>query len=167
MWRPNPQFWSNEGWITRGRGKQSSFQHYRKHSPIIVWYLDAHYSEGLSSNAQLLKNQTSAINSTINIIKQDEMKTKGYLNKILQRINQQTYEISEISTTQLIGPLSTHLAITATSHRSTESEIINVPTGAHNGRISPLLITPHLLRDELPSRLIFRYLARFQLMMTT
>ena len=39
---------------------------------------------------QLFKNQTSIIDSTINVIKQDETRTQESINEILKGINQET-----------------------------------------------------------------------------
>uniref|UniRef100_A0A1A9ZYQ1 Uncharacterized protein n=1 Tax=Glossina pallidipes TaxID=7398 RepID=A0A1A9ZYQ1_GLOPL len=58
-------------------------------------------------------------------------------------------ESQQHSKLQLVELSSTQLTLTVTSLQRTEAENIYVFTGAHNGRISSLLLSPHQLKDEL------------------
>ncbi|XP_073841407.1 uncharacterized protein [Musca autumnalis] len=126
--------------------------------------LDADYAEEMSKtinrarNEQdhmtiLLKNQTSIIDSTINIIKRDEISNQRKIQEISEMVdrikNDDAKESSQLSNSQLVGLLSTYLTLSAINLQRVDSEIISVLTDTHNGKISPLLLSPHQLKEEI------------------
>ncbi|XP_073831613.1 uncharacterized protein [Musca autumnalis] len=126
--------------------------------------LDADYAEEISKTINraknehdhmsiLLKNQTSIIDSTINIIKQDEISNQRKIQEISEMVdrikNDVAKESSQLSNSQLVGLLSTYLALSAINLQRVDSEIISVLTDTHSGKISPLLLSPHQLKEEI------------------
>ncbi|XP_058982640.1 uncharacterized protein LOC131804174 [Musca domestica] len=58
-------------------------------------------------------------------------------------------ESAQFNNSQLFGLLSTHLMLSAIKLQITQAEIINVLTDTHHGKISPLLLAPHQLKEEI------------------
>ncbi|XP_011295617.2 uncharacterized protein LOC105262385 [Musca domestica] len=101
----------------------------------------------------LLKAQTSMVDSIINAIKQDEIGNQRKILEISEMVekinNDVAKESSQLKNSQLVGLLSTYLVFSAMNLQKVESEIISVLTDTYNGKISPLLLSPHQLREEI------------------
>jgi len=104
---------------------------------------------------RLLKTQTSLIDSTINIIKRKQLENEAKFAEIEKRIqallvdhawDQQKREI------HLANAMSTFIIqmfIAVSDLQKVQNNIIDVLTDSHHGKISPLLLTPQQLRDEI------------------
>lgn len=146
------------------RSKRGAFNIVGNIARSLFGVLDSDYAEEMEKTinrgkeekghiVNLLKNQTSIIDATINILRQNEIDTKSRINEIQEKIKHIVNEIQkddqQVSDTQLVGLLSSHLTLMATNLQRTETELINVLTDAHHGRISSLLLSPNQLKEEL------------------
>ncbi|XP_037931052.1 uncharacterized protein LOC119665870 [Teleopsis dalmanni] len=102
---------------------------------------------------QLIHNQTSIIDSTINIIKRDEVTMQSRVNHLQNEIDEFLNRIGtateQIHVTQLLLSLSAELTLMVSNLQHIQSEIIDVPSDTHHGKISPLLLTPEQLTKEI------------------
>lgn len=98
----------------------------------------------------LLHNQTSIIDSTINIIKENESSLQTSLSEIKEKIRiMQNAVIDEQKTTHLLILLASELILAATRLQNIETEIVDVLTDSHQGKISPSLLAPNQLQKEI------------------
>uniref|UniRef100_T1PDA3 Envelope fusion protein n=1 Tax=Musca domestica TaxID=7370 RepID=T1PDA3_MUSDO len=101
----------------------------------------------------LLKNQTSIIDSTINIIRKDEDTIQRNFGNIQVEMNLLANKVKKEEdvekATQSIMFLTAQLMLLSSRLKHIEDNLIDVLTDAHHGRISPLLLTPHQLLQEL------------------
>lgn len=143
-----------------GRRKRGAFNIVGNVARSLFGVLDSDYANEMSDTikrakgetdyiVKLLKNQTSIIDSTVNIIKQDEFSTQEQLKEIVEKINVIAKEAKEASQIELLSLLATQLTLTALNLQRIEKEIIDVLTDAHHEKISPLLLSPHQLLHEL------------------
>ena len=110
------------------RVKRSPFNIIGNIAHSLFGVLDTDYAEEMSKTINqakgeqdhiisLLKNQTSIIDSTINVIKRDEINTHQKIREILKMIDKHNNDIAEESAqfnnSQLFGLLSTHLMLSA------------------------------------------------------
>jgi len=96
----------------------------------------------------LLRNQTSLIDSTINVIKRDEISSCKRLKKIENYIAESTgTECRFIKLSRYIT-LATQLSLLASSLPRMQTEIINVLAHIRRNTISPILVTPTLNRNN-------------------
>ncbi|XP_058987951.1 uncharacterized protein LOC131806981 [Musca domestica] len=150
--------------FTNRRFKRSPFNIVGNIARSLFGVLDADYAEEMSKTiskariehehmTSLLKAQTSIVDSTINVIKQDEIGNQQKIQEISEMVekinNDVAKESSQLKNSQLVGLLSTYLVFSAMNLQRVESEIISVLTDIHNGKISPLLLSPHQLREEI------------------
>ncbi|KAM8702151.1 hypothetical protein ACLKA7_005595 [Drosophila subpalustris] len=100
----------------------------------------------------LLKNQTSVLDSTINVVK----KTRATSDKRLRLLEQQVAAIAESRgkytgsrLTETYLALTTQLTLLAATLQRMQSEIVDVLTGIHHHTISPILVSPDQLKNQL------------------
>jgi len=97
----------------------------------------------------LLRNQTSLIDSTINVIKRDEISSCKRLKKIENYIAESTgTECRFIKLSRYIT-LATQLSLLASSLPRMQTEIINVLAHIRRNTISPMFVSPRQLKDQL------------------
>ncbi|KAL7726124.1 hypothetical protein ACLKA6_002594 [Drosophila palustris] len=103
----------------------------------------------------LLKNQTSVLDSTINVVK----KTRATSDKHLRLLEQQfaaivesrgKYTGSRLTETYLA--LTTQLTLLAATLQRMQSEIVDVLTGIHHHTISAILVSPDQLKNQLDQK---------------
>ncbi|KAM8712433.1 hypothetical protein ACLKA7_012878 [Drosophila subpalustris] len=100
----------------------------------------------------LLKNQTSVLDSTINVVK----KTRATSDKRLRLLEQQVAAIADSRgkytgsrLTETYLALTTQLTLLAATLQRMQSEIVDVLTGIHHHTISPILVSPDQLKNQL------------------
>jgi len=102
----------------------------------------------------LIKNQTSLIDSTINIMKQTQLNSKAKFDELDDRINQLLYghaldtPLSEVHFTSAILTLAVQMFITVSTLQGIQSSIMDVLIDSHHGKLNPLLLTPKQLKTE-------------------
>ncbi|XP_075150793.1 uncharacterized protein LOC142224900 [Haematobia irritans] len=126
--------------------------------------LDADYAAEMDNTIQraetdrshltsLLHNQTSIIDSTLNIIKEDELSLKTRIYEVQTTIstihNQVVEDKAQQRIAHTVALLANELTLAAARLRQVEAEIVNVLTDSHHGRISPSLLTPDQLQREI------------------
>ncbi|KAH8318239.1 hypothetical protein KR059_011927 [Drosophila kikkawai] len=97
----------------------------------------------------LLKNQTSLIDSTINVIKRDEISNSKRLKLIEDYIADTRNTSNLFDKWSWYTSLSTQLAMMASNLQRVQSEIINILTDVRHNKISPMLISPRQLKEQL------------------
>lgn len=105
---------------------------------------------------RLLKNQTSILDATINVIKQDQTSVNEKFKSIDVQTNEIQLSMHELESFeyqskmfQIFMSLAMELTITATNLQRIKSSILDVLTDTHHGKISPNLISPDQLYAEL------------------
>lgn len=104
----------------------------------------------------LLRNQTSIIDSTMNILKSDQLQVKKKFDQIDLQISQIYNKIHNVSEElyqeriyRIFSSLCIQLTITASNLQQTQSSILDILTNTHHGIISPLILTPYQLQQEI------------------
>ncbi|XP_037930945.1 uncharacterized protein LOC119665771 [Teleopsis dalmanni] len=128
---------------------------------MIVYYdLHPYWTEmdSLNNGTKTIKRlcselQTHTAYSTINIIKRDEVTMQSRMNHLQKQVDEFQNRIGtateQIHVTQLLLSLSAELTLMVSNLQHIQSEIINVLTDTHHGKISPLLLTPDQLTKEI------------------
>lgn len=105
---------------------------------------------------RLLKNQTSFIDSTLNIFKQDETQIQSkfdnldeQVNSIDSRLRDNEQENHERKLFQSFVLLATQLSLMSARLHRTQTAIITALSDSQHGKISPLLLSPSQLQAEL------------------
>lgn len=129
--------------------------------------LDSHYAEHMSNtiNAinkdethlhQLLRNQTSIIDATLNVFKQEESEIKekfdaldAQLTEIVSRIHEVEQEIHQGKLFQIFISLSVQLSMISARLHRIQTTILTTLYDSHHGKISPKLLSPSQLQNEL------------------
>lgn len=129
--------------------------------------LDSEYAQQMTNTIEsvkenedhlhnLLKNQTSILDATINIIKQDEAAIKKKLDdldaqssEILSRIHNIEETDYQVRLFEIFISLAIQLTIAAANLQRIKSSILDVLTDTHHGKISPSLLSPKQLQEEL------------------
>lgn len=93
----------------------------------------------------LLKNQTSLIDSTINVIKRDEVSNSKRLKLIENYIADTRSSSSVFNNLSRYTSLTTQLSMLASNLQRVQTEIINILTDIRHNKISPMLISPRQL----------------------
>jgi len=99
----------------------------------------------------LLKNQTSLIDSTINIMKKNQLSTKAKLDEIDRRLNSQAFgaPITEVQIASAILTLTVQMFTMVSTLQRAQTSIMDVLIDSHHGKINPLLLTPTQLTNEI------------------
>lgn len=149
------------------RNKRGAFNIVGNIANSLFGVLDSEYAKQMTNTIELvkgndvhllslLKNQTSILDATINIIKQDEASIKKKLDQldaqsteILARINGIAEEEYQSQIFQTFISLSLQLTIAAANLQRIKSSILDVLTDTHHGKISPNLLSAKQLEVEL------------------
>lgn len=101
---------------------------------------------------KLLKNQTSLIDSTINVIKRQQLNSQAK-DEIDSQIHELLFEkkvpMKEVQVEQHILMLSMQMLILESHLRQIQLSIMEVMADSHHGKINPLLLTPDQLNDDI------------------
>ncbi|XP_070069897.1 uncharacterized protein [Drosophila takahashii] len=100
----------------------------------------------------LLKNQTSILDSTINIVRKSKSSTDNRIRNLerqLATINKERGRYQGDLLQQAFVILTAQLTLLATGMQRMQAEIASVFTDVRHRTISPMLITPKQLRDQL------------------
>lgn len=129
--------------------------------------LDAEYANQMSQTIlkikdnesyllKLLKNQTSVIDSTINIVKQNLISTntqfehvESELKLYADNMNLLNGTLTQIQLSQLFNSAVLELALAANNVQKIQSSILDTLIDTHHGKISPLLLSPQQLKNEI------------------
>lgn len=129
--------------------------------------LDSNYAEQMSNtiNAvndnenhlkQLLMNQTSIIDTTLNVLKQDEENVKqkfnsvdNQLSEMASRLHKNEKELYQARLFEIVMLRSVQLSLISSRLHRIQAEIIAALTDSHHGKISPTLLSPSQLQAEL------------------
>ncbi|XP_058978628.1 uncharacterized protein LOC131802429 [Musca domestica] len=149
--------------FTNRRFKRSPFNIVGNTARSLFRVLDADYTEEMSKTiskariehehmTSLLKAQTLIVDSTINVIKQDEIDNPQKIQEISEIVekinNNDATESSQLKNSLLVGLLSTYLVFSAMNLQRVKSKII-VLTDTHNDKMSQFLLSSHQLRDPI------------------
>ncbi|XP_037930984.1 uncharacterized protein LOC119665808 [Teleopsis dalmanni] len=133
----------------------------------VFGVLDSEYAKQMAQTIQqlkdndghlihLLKNQTSILDSTINIMKKDRQFAQSTFELTVKRmtdlqnkIQKDEDEISLLKLYQLFTAIATQLLSVTTNVQFYETAILGVLTDTNHGKISPLLLTPVQLNNEI------------------
>jgi len=103
--------------------------------------------------ADMIKNQTSVINTTLNVVKKDTNAIVLKINQLQTEANQISKEVVEvkkhINSLEIYTEISTQLALLAADLQRLEDDIFDTLIGVRHGKISPLLISPQQLKQEI------------------
>lgn len=128
--------------------------------------LDSEYADHISDTIQkvkeneshllnLFKNQTSIVDSTINIIRKNQLAAKARFKQLEQEIKNYSAAMQDINNvliqihlTQLFNSGVLELNLILNNIRKIQSSILDTPIDTHHGKISPLLLTPKQLQAE-------------------
>ncbi|XP_037929674.1 uncharacterized protein LOC119664210 [Teleopsis dalmanni] len=150
--------------LYKSRNKRAAINIVGNIAHTLFGVLDSDYAESMSDTInqlnsrddyamQLIHNQTSIIDSTINIIKRDEVTMQSRMNHLQKQVDEFLNRIGttteQIHVTQLLLSLSAELTLMVSNLQHIQSEIIDVLTDTHHGKISPLLLTPDQLTKEI------------------
>ncbi|XP_037928763.1 uncharacterized protein LOC119663179 [Teleopsis dalmanni] len=132
----------------------------------VFGVLDSEYAKNMAQTIQqlknddkhllnLLKNQTSILDSTLNIMKRNQQQYQTTFELTVERLNdvkakmlEEDKEIYNLKLHQFFTAISTQLLSVTTSIQFYESAILGVLTDTNHGKISPLLLTPKQLMNE-------------------
>ena len=128
--------------------------------------LDSEYADHISDTIQkvkeneshllnLFKNQTSIVDSTINIIRKNQLAAKARFKQLEQEIKNYSAAMQDINNvliqihlTQLFNSGVLELNLILNNIRKIQSSILDTLIDTHHGKISPLLLTPKQLQTE-------------------
>lgn len=157
----------DNNFLLKGRIKRGAINVVGNVANSLFGILDSNYAEQMSNtiNAvrenenhlkQLLINQTSIIDTTLNVFKQDERNIKQKFNNIDGKLTEFASKLHETETDQHQSKLfqifishSVKLSITLARLHRIQAEIITALTDSHHGKISPMLLSPLQLQTEL------------------
>lgn len=126
--------------------------------------LDSEYAENMSQTInelkandgillKLIKNQTSVVDSTINIISKETEAITLKINQFQMEISNTTQQLFDLSNhvdlLEMYTSISAQLSLMAANLQSLESAVFDTITDAKNGKISPLLISPLQIEQEI------------------
>lgn len=156
------------------RHKRSPFDIIGTIGNKLFGILDAEYAttmeqtiDDIKSNEENLKGliakQTSVIESTINIIKKDEVLVnkqfemiERVINRLLEDYKAAHRQFEQAEFLQLFNSLSLHASLIIISYQRTQNALLELMLDLHHGKVSPLLLTPTQIKREL--QLIREYL---------
>ncbi|XP_055840955.1 uncharacterized protein LOC129908485 [Episyrphus balteatus] len=103
----------------------------------------------------LIRNQTSIIDATINIIKANEQETSSRFDAINENLKQFAGIVNDIRQQyhnerlrQLFNSIALQLLLVSSQFQRTQASLIDVMIDTHHGRINPQLISPIQLKQE-------------------
>lgn len=128
--------------------------------------LDSNYASKMSDTIDILrkndahlemlfKNQTSLINSTINIIKANQLSSQQKFDEIDKRISSLLFDDAEntplhqLYVNQHILALSVQLLTMVSNLLWMYSSIMDVLIDSHHDKLNPMLLTPYQLHEEI------------------
>lgn len=106
--------------------------------------------------SELLKNQTSLIDATINVIKRNEETRNQHLNQLEQQIsrisldvNQTHKELYQTQLSQLFASIAIQTLLLTSDFCRIQNAIIDVMVNTQHGKVNPQLLPPSQLNKEI------------------
>ncbi|XP_037942386.1 uncharacterized protein LOC119675270 [Teleopsis dalmanni] len=103
----------------------------------------------------LFKNQTSVIDSTINIMKKDKIAVQeGFehidneIKALMNSIKDTNREVNQVRLNQVFNAGAIQLTLVVHNLQKIQSAIMDALTGTHHGKVNPLLLTLTQLQNE-------------------
>lgn len=104
----------------------------------------------------LLRNQTSVIDSTINLLRTDATTTSlrfkqigSQLNKLAEQLNHVSTDEFQIKLHQMFLSISAQLTLLMVNMQRVQGALLDVLADTHHGRINSLLLSTNQLKEEL------------------
>ncbi|XP_055920727.1 uncharacterized protein LOC129952226 [Eupeodes corollae] len=150
--------------ISRHRSTRAAIYVVGNIAHTLFGLLDSDYAEELSKTIDhinnneplllsMLKNQTSVIDSTINIIKHDQLEVRNRINMLQNQANEIIGRIGnttdQLRVFQIFTTLAMQLMMMASNLQRIEGTILKTLTDVHYGNINPLLLSPTQLKAEI------------------
>ncbi|KAH8293015.1 hypothetical protein KR054_006124, partial [Drosophila jambulina] len=159
----NTELPSGNELINHSRQRRSPLDIVGNVANSLFGVLDSKYAEDMSkvinnvkSNEDilmmLLKNQTSILDSTINVVRKGSSATYDRIRSIERKIgalNKERGKYQGDYLQQAFMVLTAQLTLLATGMQRMQTEIANVLTDIRHRTISPILVSPKQLRDQL------------------
>lgn len=126
--------------------------------------LDSEYADDISKTikqlnendnilAAMIQNQTSIIDTTLNIMKAETEKIELKLNTLQKEVNTISKETADVTLhvnlLEIYAATVAQLTLLSSDLLRLEDDIFDALTGARHGKISPLLISPQQLQQEI------------------
>lgn len=145
-----------------GRKKRGAIDVVGNIASSLFGVLDSKYAEKMTDTINsiktneahlrgLLRNQTSFLDSTLNLMKQSENQTQANFEKINLKISKLMALANNAIDyrSQVILPLSVQLLAIADNLQKMHASMINLIADTYHGRISPVLLTPQQFSTEI------------------
>ena len=152
--------------LYRGRNKRGALDIVGNIGHSLFGLLDSEYAKEMSNTIlqvkenesfllTLLKNQTSVVDSTINVIQRNQKEAKSRfelldseIKIVSEGIQDINVMISQMHLNQLFNAGTLQLTLIANNLQKIQGSILDALTDTHHGKISPLLLTPIQLQNE-------------------
>lgn len=125
---------------------------YANHMSDVIRNLDDNQQHLLD----LLKNQTTIIESTTNVLGKSVMAIQEqlyefdlYINQTTSAIHALQKEFQEQRIAEVFNEVAVRLTLTVNTFQRTQAAILDVVIHAHHGKVNPILLTPNQLRDQI------------------
>lgn len=157
----------DENKLLKGRVKRGAVNVVGNIANSLFGVLDSNYAEEMSTTIntikenehhlkRLLMNQTSIIDATLNVFKQDELRIKQNLasldenltNIVSRLVNDEKVQ-HQTELFKVFISLSVQLSVISAKLHRVQSAIVAALSDSHHGKISPMLLSPSQLQAEL------------------
>lgn len=98
---------------------------------------------------QLMKNQTTIIDSTFNIFKEERSSTQKQLKLLTDVLNRLSNEIDKYNTYKMFTSTALNAILMMINYQNTQNILLDVVLSTHSGKIHPLILTVQQFKDEL------------------
>lgn len=144
----------------KNRSKRGLFNFVGTYQNFLYGTLDQNYADKMEEtiekakqneahNLELIKNQTSVIESTVNLLKKTDKDVSDQFESVNKELNRLLLETNSIKLDGQFATLAIHTSLIISSYRQLQTAILNVLLESNNGKISPLILNPNQLEKEL------------------